>query len=67
MLEYLGAKKEDTIAIGDAKVDIPMLEYCQVGVAMGNGGPEILAMVDVITDDVVEDGFYNAFEKLGLL
>jgi len=67
LLEYLGAKKEDTIAIGDAKVDIPMLEYCQVGVAMGNGGPEILAMVDVITDDVVEDGFYNAFEKLGLL
>lgn len=67
MLEYLGAKKEDTIAIGDAKVDIPMLEYCQVGVAMGNGGPEILAMIDVITDDVVEDGFYNAFEKLGLL
>lgn len=40
LLEYLGAKKEDTIAIGDAKVDIPMLEYCQVGVAMGNGGPE---------------------------
>lgn len=67
LLEYLGAKKEDTIAIGDAKVDIPMLEYCQVGVAMGNGGPEILAMADVITDDVVEDGFYNAFEKLGLL
>ena len=67
LLEHLGAKKEDTIAIGDAKVDIPMLEYCQVGVAMGNGGPEILATADVITDDVVEDGFYNAFEKLGLL
>lgn len=67
LLEYLGAKNEDTIAIGDAKVDIPMLEYCQVGVAMGNGGPEILAMADVITDDVVEDSFYNAFEKLGLL
>lgn len=67
LLEYLGAKKADTIAIGDAKVDIPMLEYCQVGVAMGNGGPEILAMADVITDDVVEDSFYNAFEKLGLL
>ena len=67
LLEYLGAKKEDTIAIGDAKVDIPMLEYCQVGVAMVNGGPEILAMADVITDDVVEDSFYNAFEKLGLL
>ena len=44
-----------------------MLEACQIGVAMGNGGPEILAMADLITDDVREDGLYKAFEKLGLL
>lgn len=67
LLEHLGAKKEDTIAFGDAKIDIPMLDYCAVGIAMGNGGAEILAMADMITDDVEEDGLYNAFEKLGLL
>ncbi|HFU4000923.1 TPA: HAD family hydrolase [Streptococcus suis] len=67
LLEHLGAKKEDTIAFGDAKIDIPMLDYCAVGVAMGNGGAEILAMADMITDDVEEDGLYNAFEKIGLL
>ena len=67
LLEHLGAKKEDTIAFGDAKIDIPMLEYCQIGVSMGNGGPEILAMADMVTDDVAEDGLYNAFEKLELL
>lgn len=67
LLEHLGAKKEDTIAFGDAKIDIPMLEYCAVGVAMGNGGAEILAMADMVTDDVEHDGLYNAFEKLGLL
>ena len=44
-----------------------MLEYCAVGVAMGNGGAEILAMADMVTDDVEHDGLYNAFEKLGLL
>ena len=38
LLEYLGAKPSDTIAFGDAKIDIPMLEYCEVGVAMGNLG-----------------------------
>ncbi len=54
-------KKEDTIAIGDAKVDIPMLEYCQVGVTMGNGG--YTAMADVITDDVVEDSSTMLFEN----
>ncbi|HEM5424270.1 TPA: Cof-type HAD-IIB family hydrolase [Streptococcus suis] len=67
LLEHLGAEKEDTIAFGDAKIDIPMLEYCAVGVAMGNGGAEILAMADMVTDDVEHDGLYNAFEKLGLL
>ncbi|MFM0789648.1 HAD family hydrolase [Streptococcus suis] len=67
LLEHLGAKKEDTIAFGDAKIDIPMLDYCAIGVAMGNGGAEILAMADMITDDVEHDGLYNAFEKLGLL
>ena len=67
LLEHLGAKQADTIAFGDAKIDIPMLDYCAVGVAMGNGGAEILAMADMITDDVEADGLYHAFEKLGLI
>ncbi|MGV3028711.1 Cof-type HAD-IIB family hydrolase [Streptococcus hyovaginalis] len=67
LLQHLGVDRQDTIAFGDAKIDIPMLDYCQVGVSMGNGGPEILAMADMITDDVAEDGLYNAFAKLGLL
>ena len=66
-LEHLGAMRSDTIAFGDAKIDIPMLEYCELGVAMGNGGPEILAMADLVTDDVEADGLYKAFDKLGLL
>ncbi|MFZ7176101.1 Cof-type HAD-IIB family hydrolase [Streptococcus hyovaginalis] len=67
LLQHLGVDRQDTIAFGDAKIDIPMLDYCQVGVSMGNGGPEILAMADMITDDVAEGGLYNAFAKLGLL
>ncbi|HFI0507696.1 TPA: HAD family hydrolase [Streptococcus suis] len=67
LLEHLGASQKDTVAFGDAKIDIPMLDYCAIGVAMGNGGAEILAMADMITDDVEEDGLYHAFEKLGLL
>lgn len=66
LLNHLGADRKDTIAFGDAKIDIPMLDYCQIGVSMGNGGPEILKMADMVTDDVAEDGLYNAFEKLGL-
>lgn len=67
LLEYLGAKREDTIAFGDAKIDIPMLEYCAVGVAMGSGGDEIKSMADYVTDDVDKDGLYKGFEHLGLI
>lgn len=67
LVRHLGGDMGDTIAFGDAKVDIPMLECCAYGVAMGNGGPEIRAMADYVTGGVEEDGLYQAFEKLGLL
>lgn len=67
LVDYLGGDMADTIAFGDAKVDIPMLECCAVGVAMGGGGAEIRAMADYVTAPVEEDGLYKAFEHLGLL
>lgn len=67
LLEYLGANKEDTFAFGDAKVDIPMLEYCEIGVAVDSGGDDIKAMADYVTDAVDDDGIYNAFKHFGLI
>lgn len=67
LVNYLNADMRDTIAFGDAKVDIPMLECCAYGVAMGSGGAEIRAMADYVTDAVDNDGLYKAFDKLGLL
>ena len=67
LLAYLGAQKADTIAFGDAKVDIPMFEACALGVAMGSGGEEIKAAADYVTTDVDKDGLYNAFVHLGLI
>lgn len=67
LLNHLHVDVVDTFAFGDAKVDIPMLEHCEIGVAMGNGGPEIKAMADHITDDVDADGLYKAFQHFGLI
>lgn len=67
LLQFLGAKREDTYAFGDARVDIPMLEFCQVGIAMGNGGEEVKRIADYITDDVEKDGLYKAFLHFGLI
>lgn len=66
LIHYLHADMQNTIAFGDAKVDVPMLECCAYGVAMGNGGAEIKAAADYVTDAVDKDGLYRAFEKLGL-
>lgn len=52
---------------GDAAVDIPMLEYCAVGVAMGNGSEGIKAMAGIVAGDVEEDGLARVFERLGLM
>lgn len=67
LIKHLGADISETIAFGDAKVDIPMLEYCAYGVAMGSGGSEIKEMADYIADDVEKDGLYKAFCYLGLI
>ncbi|MBS7576589.1 MULTISPECIES: Cof-type HAD-IIB family hydrolase [unclassified Enterococcus] len=67
LVESLGIDLSQTIAFGDAKIDIPMLEVSQIGVAMGNGGAEIKAMADYITDDVAENGLKNAFVHFDLI
>lgn len=67
LLAHLGASKADTVGAGDAAIDIPMLEYCAVGIAMGNGSDDIKAIADYVTADVEHDGLYQAFEHLGLL
>lgn len=67
LVEHVGARIEDTIGFGDATVDIPMLEVCGLGVAMGNGSEEIKAVAGHVTDDVEADGLANAFRHLGLV
>ena len=67
LLAYLKAEKADTIAFGDAKVDIPMFEACAYGVAMGSCGEAIKAAANYVTTDVDKDGLYRAFVHLGLI
>lgn len=67
LLDHQNAKAEDTISFGDAKIDLSMFELCSYNVAMGNGGDEIKAAADYITDDVDNDGLYKAFVHLGLI
>lgn len=67
LLTHLHIAIENSFAFGDAKVDIPMLEHCGTGIAMGNGGPEIKEMADYITESVDNDGIWFAFKHFELI
>lgn len=67
LLDHLGAKREDSIAFGDAKVDIPMFKYCGTAVCVGNGGDEAKAAADIVAPAVDDDGLATAFHELGLI
>lgn len=67
LLAHENIDVKDTFAFGDAKIDIPMFNICETGVAMGNGGDEIKAVADYITDAVEDDGLYNAFKHFNLI
>lgn len=67
LIKHLGMKKEDTIAFGDGPNDFEMIEYAEIGVAMGNAVEELKSLANMITDDILDNGIYNGFKKLGLI
>lgn len=68
VLQNLGLKKENTIAIGDSSNDIPMLSYVPHSVAMGNSEPKSLfEQVEFVTKDINEDGIEYALQHYGLI
>ena len=48
--------REDTLAIGDGRNDIEMLQWAARGVAMGQAVQEVHEAADAVTDTVYDDG-----------
>ena len=67
ILRHVGATKENVIAFGDGLNDIEMLELANVGIAMGNGAPQLKEVADVVTTPIGDDGIYNGLKQLGLV
>ena len=67
ILNHLGATKEDVIAFGDGLNDMEMLQLAEVGVAMGNGAPQLQEIANMVTSPIGEDGIYKGLKELGLL
>ena len=67
VLEYLGLERENALSLGDGNNDAEMLRYTGISVAMGKAGDKAKKAADFVTDDIDEDGWANAFKKLGLI
>lgn len=67
LLESLNIDKKDTFAFGDGHNDKEMIEFCEVGIAMGNAIQKVKDASDYITDDIDNDGIYNAMKHFKLI
>ena len=66
-LDLLGADMKDSIAVGDGFNDIEMLKAANLSIAMGNSPQEVKDISDYVTDDISEDGVYNALNHFNLI
>ncbi len=56
VVDQLGMSAADTLAIGDGRNDIEMLEWAGRGVAMGQAVQQVIDAADDVTGIVSEDG-----------
>ena len=67
LYEYLGIPYEKTYAFGDGKNDREMMELVKYRTAMGNAVAEIKDIAYMTTDNVSNNGIYNALKKYKLI
>ena len=66
-LDYYGISRSETMAFGDGGNDLPMIEYAQIGVAMGNAVDIVKERADYITGTPDEEGIASALRHFGLI
>ena len=67
LYEHLGISYENTYAFGDGKNDREMMELVKYSTAMGNAVEEIKSIAYMTTDNVSNNGIYNALKKYKLI
>ena len=67
LCSHLNIPLSSCYAIGDSTNDLAMLDYVPNSIAMGNSDSIVKERCTYITDDVENDGIYNAMAHFGLI
>ena len=67
ILHHYGIDRNECIGFGDGGNDVEMLEYCGIGVAMGNADDSVKSHADYVTTSVDEEGIEHALTELGVI
>ncbi len=60
-------KDDEWISFGDGENDIEMLKEAKYSIAMGNASDEVKQCATYVTNDIDDDGIYNACCHFGLI
>ena len=63
LAEHWGIKQEEIVGFGDDTNDIDLLQWCGIGVAMGNAIDEVKAAADQVCDTNENDGIAKWLEN----
>ena len=66
LAEKFGIPREEVFAIGDGLNDLEMIKYAGIGVAMGDGHPDLKEAASYVTGTNDEDGVAEALSKFVL-
>jgi len=64
---YRGLDISETMAFGDGGNDLSIIKQSGIGVAMGNANEILKTVADYITDDIDNNGVYNALARYNVI
>ncbi len=67
VLELIGLRWDQVMVFGDADNDIRMIQKAGIGIAMGNATENLKKVADYVTNDLEQDGIYNALKHFKLI
>ena len=67
MLRHFGISPQEVIAFGDGANDIEMLNFANIGVAMGNAAEPVKQQADYVTTSVDDEGILHALKDLKII